>query len=148
VKKLLLLVLVQLAFVPVALARDSVDRYSVAEALSLEEAKEALGSTISFYFGNQAHGNVVENFGEFKTNKKTSTFGRTDKQACQRAFLSAMISLKERTIKEGGNAVINIKSNHKNNLTSLDDKFECGAGNVVASVVLVGKVVTIDITPN
>ncbi|EIU7865318.1 excinuclease, partial [Vibrio vulnificus] len=53
----------------------------------------------------------------------------------------AMIVLKERAIKEGGNAVVDIKSNYKNNLTSSVDTFQCGAGAMVAGVALTGKVV-------
>ncbi|MGK0409717.1 MAG: hypothetical protein ACJASB_001875 [Shewanella psychromarinicola] len=52
-----------------------------------------------------------------------------------------MITLKERAIKEGGNAVIGIKSNYKNNLTSSNDSFQCGAGTLVAGVARTGKVV-------
>ncbi|MBF4217373.1 excinuclease, partial [Vibrio anguillarum] len=52
-----------------------------------------------------------------------------------------MIALKDRAIKEGGNAVVNIKSNYKNNLTSSNDTFQCGAGAVMAGVALSGEVV-------
>ncbi|HIF5944891.1 TPA: hypothetical protein ACX3GK_003567 [Vibrio parahaemolyticus] len=52
-----------------------------------------------------------------------------------------MIALKERAIKEGGNAVLDIKSNYKNNLTSSSDTFQCGAGTMIAGVALTGKVV-------
>ncbi|POB08294.1 excinuclease, partial [Vibrio vulnificus] len=75
------------------------------------------------------------------TNKKTNAFNKTDEEACNWVFLSAMIVLKERAIKEGGNAVVDIKSNYKNNLTSSVDTFQCGAGTMVAGVALTGKVV-------
>lgn len=57
--------------------------------------------------------------------------------------MSAMISLRDRAVKLGGNAVINIKSNYKNNLTSSKDNFQCGAGAIVAGVALVGTVVEV-----
>lgn len=126
------------------LARDDVAGYSVQEALVLEQSKEALGTDIQFYFGNQAHAPVTKQFGEFATNKKTNAFNKTDKEACQWVFLSAMMSLRDRALREGGNAVINIKSNYKNNLTSSDDEFQCGAGAFVAGVALVGDVVEIE----
>lgn len=138
------IVVASLLFIPLAAsARDSLGEYSIAEALSLEDAKVRLGDDIKFYFGTQSHGKVAKNFGEFKTNKKTNAFNKTDTAACQWAFLSAMIALKERAQREGANAVIEIKSNYRGNLTSSNNKFVCGAGNVVAGVALVGKVVTV-----
>ncbi len=52
-----------------------------------------------------------------------------------------MIALKDRAVKEGGNAVVDIKSNYKNNLTTSTETFQCGAGAFVAGVALTGKVV-------
>lgn len=127
----------------VAYARDSVSDYSVKEALTLEVAKTKLGNSVSFYFGSQPHGKVVKIFGEFKTNKKTNAFNKSDLQACQWVFLSAMISLRDRALKEGGNAVINIRSNYKGSLTSSSSKFRCGAGNLIAGVALIGTVVSL-----
>ena len=131
-KKILIIVLIQLIFSAGAFARDTIGNFPIKETLSLEKVKSALGSEVKFYFGNQKHGKVLKNFGEFRTNKKTNAFNKSDKEACQWAFLSALLSLKARAIREGGNAVINIKSNYRNNLTSSNDSFECGAGTFIA----------------
>ncbi|HDY8021256.1 TPA: excinuclease [Vibrio vulnificus] len=122
-------------------ARDDIGSYSIENALSSEAAKNKLGTDVKFYFGEQKFPKVVAELGEFKTNKKTNAFNKTDEEACNWVFLSAMIVLKERAIKEGGNAVVDIKSNYKNNLTSSVDTFQCGAGTMVAGVALTGKVV-------
>ncbi|WP_045612996.1 hypothetical protein [Vibrio vulnificus] len=122
-------------------ARDDIGSYSIENALSSEAAKNKLGTDVKFYFGEQKFPKVVAEFGEFKTSKKTNAFNKTDEEACNWVFLSAMIVLKERAIKEGGNAVVDIKSNYKNNLTSSVDTFQCGAGTMVAGVALTGKVV-------
>lgn len=127
-----------------AYAVDNIDSYSIKETMDLEQSKIKLGEDVQFYFGNQSHGTVTQNFGEFSTNKKTNATMKTDKEACQWVFLSAMISLKNRAIKEGGNAVINIKSNYKDNLTISNDTFQCGAGTFVAGVALKGTVVKLD----
>jgi uncharacterized protein YbjQ (UPF0145 family) len=81
--------------------------------------------------------------GEFATNKKTNAFGKSDLEACQHVFLSAVIELQERARKEGGNAVINIKSNYKNEVRESATEFTCGAGAVIAGVALTGEVVTL-----
>ena len=143
-KKIIFFVLIQIIFSTGAFARDTVANFPVDEALSQEKAKSLLGSDIKFYFGDQKHGKVIKNFGEFKTNKKTNAFNKSDKEACEWAFLSAMLALKKRAVQKGGNAVINIKSNYKNNLTSSNDSFECGAGAIMSGVALVGTIVTIE----
>ena len=143
-KKIIVIVLIQLIFSAGAFARDTVGNFSINETLSLEKVKSSLGSEVKFYFGDQKHGKVLKNYGEFRTNKKTNAFHKSDKQACQWAFLSALLSLKARAIREGGNAVINIRSNYRNNLTSSNDSFQCGAGTFVAGCALVGTVVKIE----
>lgn len=124
-----------------AFARDDVGNYSIQDALSQDAAKSKLGDDVRFYFGEQKHSAVKQNLGEFKTNKKTNAFNKSDEEACQWVFLSAMLALKDRAVKEGGNAVINIKSNYRNNLTSSSETFQCGAGAVIAGVALTGEVV-------
>ena len=125
----------------VTYARDDVQSHSIVSAMSQAQAKEKLGNHIRFYFGDQSHGKVEKRYGTFSTNKKTNAFNKSDQQACEWAFLSAMIQLKKRAEREGGNAVVNIKSNYKNNLVSSNDNFNCGAGSFVAGVALSGEVV-------
>lgn len=122
-------------------ARDDVSEFSIQDALTQEQAKEVLGSDIRFYFAGQGHGRVLKNWGEVSTNKKTNAFLKSDQEACTWAFLSAMVALRNRAIKEGGNAVIKIKSNYKSNTTSSTTTFKCGAGNVIAGVALKGTIV-------
>ena len=143
-KKIALVLFVNVLMISSAMARDSIRDYSVNEALSLEQSKSALGQEVAFYFGDMAHGKVVKKFGEFKTNKKTNAFNKTDTAACQWTFLSAMLSLRDRALREGGNAVINIKSIYKGHLTSSNSTFQCGAGAFVSGVALVGAVVKIE----
>lgn len=126
------------------LARDDTNDYSVEEAMAIPKISSAIGDGVSFYFGAQTHPKVLTKFGEFRSNKKTNAFGKSDKAACQWAFASAMKSLKQRAEREGGNAVINIKSNYRDNLTTSDTTFKCGAGGVMAGVALVGDVVKIN----
>ena len=131
-------------FTSTAIARNSISGYSVDEALSHEKAESVLGGDFRFYFGEQKHGKVIQKLAEIRTNKKTNAFNKSDVEACQWVFLSALKAIKDRAIQMGGNAVINIRSNYKNNLTSSNDSFQCGAGNVIAGVALVGIVVKIE----
>jgi hypothetical protein len=124
-----------------AFARDSVANYPVEPALQSEPGK--VGDDVRLYFAGQSHPAVLKKMGEFATNKKTNAFGKSDLQACQHVFLSAVIELQDRARKEGGNAVINIKSNYKNEVRESATEFTCGAGAVVAGVALTGDVVTL-----
>lgn len=124
-----------------ALARDDRNMYPLEDALNTEAAKEKLDPEMKLYFGNQKHAKVEKRFGEWGTNKKTNAFGKSDKQACDWVFLSAVLELQERARKEGGNAVINIKSNYKNASTSSATEYMCGNGTIMAGVALKADVV-------
>jgi hypothetical protein len=124
-----------------AFARDTVHQFPIDEALKSESGK--VGDDIPLYFAGQTHAPVAKTFGEFATNKKTNAFGKSDQAACQHVFLSAVIELQDRARKEGGNAVINIKSNYKNEVRESATEYTCGAGAVIAGVALKGDVVTL-----
>jgi hypothetical protein len=124
-----------------AFARDTVANYPVNAALASEPGK--VGDDIPLFFAGQKHPGVVKSYGEFATNKKTNAFGKSDETACQHVFLSAVLELQDRARREGGNAVINIKSNYKNEERESATEFTCGAGAVIAGVALKGEVVTL-----
>lgn len=124
-------------------ARDDVQEYSIADALATEQAKNILGTDIQFFFGDQAHPEVVKHFSEYSSNRKTNGANKSDREACEWVFLTTMKTLKERAQSLGANAVINIKSNYRNNLTTSNTTFKCGSGAFVSGVALVGEVVTI-----
>ena len=124
-----------------ALARDDKAMYSLEEALNTPEAKTRLASAIKLYFGNQSHPEVAKELGEWRTSKKTNGFNKSDGDACKWAFLTAAIELQERAKKEGGDAVINIKSNYKNEETMSDTQYMCGNGLLMTGVAFKGTVV-------
>jgi len=137
----LLPLLAAFLFASDAFARNDLRTFPVQDVLNSEDAKERLSGRVKFYFGSQDGGEVARDFGEFRTNKKTNAFNKSDLKACNWAFLSALIALDKRALREGGNAVVNIQSNYKNNEFSSETEFECGAGNIIAGVALKGTVV-------
>ncbi|PIE39730.1 MAG: excinuclease ABC subunit A [Gammaproteobacteria bacterium] len=126
-----------------AFARDDHNLYSIAEAMNTENAKAVLNRGYTFKFAGQPHRKVVKRFGEFMSNKKTRAVGRTDKEACQHAFLSAMLSFQDRIAKEGGNAVINLHSYYRKENFKSSTQFMCGNGAIMAGVTFKGDVVTL-----
>lgn len=138
---LFLVVLVFSAFSGDSWGRDTRHMFPIQEALQLPTAKEKLNRGVKFFFGDQQHPAAARRLGRFTSNRKSSAFGKSDLEACQRAFLSALISLQDRALKEGGDAVVNIHSYYKKHDVSSTTQFECGAGNVIAGVALRGTVV-------
>ena len=90
------------------------------------------------------HPEVIKNLGTVKTNKKTNAFNKSDEEACMWVFLSAMIALKKRALDQGANAVVSIKSNYRDNETSSETTFRCGAGALIAGVALKGTLVQLE----
>lgn len=125
-------------------ARDDIENYSIRQALASPDAREKVDPHIKLFFGKQNHGPVARNLGEWKANKRANSFARADEVACQRAFLSAIISLQQRARKLGGNAVIGIKSYFKAVLTSSNTTYVCGSGGLMSGVTLIGKVVKME----
>ncbi|MDR2506373.1 MAG: excinuclease ABC subunit A [Candidatus Accumulibacter sp.] len=130
-----------LGFSMETIARDDRRMFSLKDALNTPEAKQRLDPKIRLFFGKQRHPAIAKNFGEWRTNKKTNAFNKSDKEACEWAFLSAALELQERAKKEGGNAVVGIKSNYKNAERGSETEYMCGCGAVMAGVALKGNVV-------
>jgi len=140
-KTALFLLMIFYFSVSLAFAEDVLKQFSINEALNNEKVKESLHDEVALYWGDQPHKKIVKNYGEFKTSKRTNAFMKTTKNACQWALASAIKVLQNRALREGGNAIINIKSNIKNNESSSCSDFSCLAGSVMVNVVLKGTVV-------
>jgi len=128
---------------PDAWARNTIHQYSIADVMENPEYASRLEG-VSFYFGDQEHPPITTNHGEFRTNKKTNAFNKTDLYACQWVMLSALLQLHKRAISMGANAVVNIRSNYKDNEVSSETDYTCGAGATVAGVALIGTVVVLE----
>ena len=142
-KKVITAAFVTLAIIAMSqktVARDDRLMFPTGDALSTVAAQSKLQG-IDFYFGDQKHPEVLKDFGEFNTNKKTNAFNKSDKQACEWAFLSALLQLQERARNLGANAVINIRSNYRNNEVVSETEYQCGAGHIFAGVALKGRIV-------
>jgi uncharacterized protein YbjQ (UPF0145 family) len=126
---------------PTTMARDTKVLRPIADAMATPDAKARLNMGVQFFFGNTAHPPVAQSFGEFMSNKKTNGTNKSDKEACEWAFLSAMLSFQQRAVAVGGNAVINIKSYYRQNEISSETQFECGSGALMSGVTFKGEVV-------
>jgi hypothetical protein len=122
-------------------ARDTRLKVSIEEALQWGEREGVLRASISLYFGEQEYPAVEQELGTYTSNKKTNGVGKSDQEACQWAFLTAIKSPQARAAAEGGDAVVDIHSYYKRDEFSSATDFECGAGTVMSGVTMIGTVV-------
>jgi hypothetical protein len=122
-------------------ARNTIHHFSIEQALTMGEAQGKIKSSVQLFFGDQAHPQVERELSTVSANRKTNAFGKSDERACKWAFLSAIITLQDRAIASGGDAVINIRSYYYQNAFTSATEFECGAGSAIAGVTMVGEVV-------
>ena len=134
--------LLALALAVVSLSADARDdrlHFSVAEAMAKPDTKAKLDGSVKFYWGKNVPGGA-KMLGTFTANKKTNFFNKSDAEGCYWAWLSAMTSLQQRAQREGGNAVVNIRSVYREKDFVSATEYECGAGNVTGGVSLRGTV--------
>jgi len=124
-----------------AYAGDVISKFPINNALNNEKVKESLNNDVALYWGDQSHQAINKNFGSYKVSKRTNAFGKTKEYACQWALAAAVKTLQDRAVKEGGNAVIDIKSNIKNREESSATDFTCLVGTMMVNVALKGTVV-------
>ena len=133
-------VILTLAPVPRAEARNTKYNMPIAGVTENPEYKDSLGSDVAYFFADQPTPKIDKTLGEYVTNKKTNSANKSDEKACQWAFLSALLQLRDRAKEEGGNAVVNIVSYYQKDTFSSRTDYECHAGAVIAGVALKGTV--------
>jgi uncharacterized protein YbjQ (UPF0145 family) len=130
-----------LAGASTAMARDDRLMFPVKDGLEKgKTTKDRIDPEIRLYFGKQTPQGIERRLGEFTSNRKTNATNKTDKEACEISFVSALVSLQQRARKEGGNAVINIASVYRNENRESATEYLCGAGTFVSGVALRGTV--------
>lgn len=140
---LMAVLLIAVAALP-AQARDTKLMLPIAGAMADNDAQNRLGDSVKFYFGDQPTPKVLERLVTDQTSQKTNSVGKTPERACNWAFLSAMLQLQKRAQSLGANAVINIVSNYKNQVTSSATEYECHDGAIMSGVALKGEFVKIE----
>ena len=112
--------------------------FSIEEALSSPKAKGVIDPNIKLSFGSGTKGGIIKS--GLTANKKTNAFNKSDKEACEWAFLSAIKTFQERAVKEGGTKVINLTGYYKKKAFDSKTQFQCGAGALMAGVTLKGDI--------
>ena len=125
-----------------ALARDDRLMFPVSGGMEKgKSTKDRIDPDIKLYFGKQKTPPVEKKLGEFSSSRKTNATNKTDQEACEISFVSAVVSLQQRARREGGDAIVGIHSIYKNENRESDSEYLCGAGTFAAGVALRGTVV-------
>ncbi|WP_301099370.1 excinuclease ABC subunit A [Otariodibacter sp.] len=119
--------------------KDTVHYYSIQDALNSPQAKQVLDPNIQLSFAKQASGKVLQS--GLVSNKKTNAVNKTDKEACEWAFLSAVKQFQETAKSNGATKVGNLVSYYKKNTYTSSTQFECHTGNIIGGVALKGDIV-------
>lgn len=123
-----------------AQAKDAWYQFSAKDAQVSELGKEKLATDIKLFMKGEKHAKVLKQLGEYKSNKRSNGFGYSAQASCDRAFISALISLQDRARKEGGNAVIDIYTITKDKKFESAEEYSCIKGALVTNVALMGTV--------
>jgi hypothetical protein len=121
-------------------ARTTMHDLDVAKAKQEGHGHEKL-LDIPVYMAGQKHAGVAKDLGVFRSNMRTNAANKSDEEACQIVFLSALIRLQSRARDLGANAVIDVRSITRNDDFSSATQYRCAAGSVVANVALEGRMV-------
>ena len=141
----ILLGLITLLFVATpVLAKDTWHKFSAKEAQASKVGKDKLNPSIKLFMKGEKHAKVIKKIGEYKSNKRSNAFGKSEQATCDNSFLSAMIALQDRAEKEGGNAVIDIYTITKDKKFESAELYSCLKGTMVSNVALMGTVVKLD----
>ncbi|WP_420471517.1 hypothetical protein [Brevundimonas sp. FT23042] len=128
---------------PTTAAADVVTIHELANVLERPEYAAQLEG-VRFYFGDAPHPGVSRRIeADVTTSQRSRRLGRSAEESCQWVMLSALIRMKNQTLANGGNAVINLKSNWDNVEWSSRTQYQCSAGFLMAGVALKGDMVSL-----
>ena len=123
-------------------ARDEHLRFPIQPALEKGHSyKTKVEFDVRLYFGAGRTPGVARRMASFTANTKANAVGKSDQEACDVAFISAVAELQEHARREGGNAVVDIKSTYRGENSASPSEYVCGAGTIMVGVTLEGTVV-------
>jgi hypothetical protein len=125
----------------VAQARDEQRLYDIAEVLASPEGRDRFDDTVAFYWAGQETPPVAQNFAIHTSERKTFLPTRTEPEACDQSFIEALAALRDAARKAGADAVVVIKSLHKNREFRSATQYECRLSYFSATVTLEGLLV-------
>jgi uncharacterized protein YbjQ (UPF0145 family) len=136
-------VLVAVFLVTGATAADVKHKFSIQQALELEQVKRKLAGNVAFYWGKQPYPAPLATFGTYKASRRVGKDQMDISTACALAMAEAVVSLRDEAERQGGNSVVGIVSNLKDEMESSESEYSCMVGRMLVNVALKGTAVTL-----
>lgn len=124
-------------------AADVKHKFSIQQALQLEQVKRKLAGNVAFYWGKQSYPAAVATYGTYKASRRIGKDEMDHSTACALAMAQALVSLRDEAERQGGNAVVGIVSNLKDEQESSESEYSCLVGRMLVNVALKGTAVTL-----
>lgn len=135
----LVVIALSLATPGLASAKDKIQHYPFANAVTEATKSGKLDGTVRFYLhGNDPQGSVTVVKDDVSVNRKTNAFGKADQPTCDWALQSALIALQNAAKQAGVNAVVDIVSDYGDEYRD-SEKYECHVGFLMSGVIMKGK---------
>jgi hypothetical protein len=128
------------ALPPDAAARDEQRLFDIAPALASSEGRDRFDDTVDFHWSGQEPPAVERSVAIHTSERKTFLPTRTEQEACDRSFIEALAALRDAARQAGVDAVVSIKSLHRNREFRSATQYECRIGYFAASVTLEGRI--------
>lgn len=126
-----------------AAADDALGAYSIQNVVTREDFNSQTQG-IRFYFGDAPHPRATRTIqSNITTSVRGRKSGRAAEEACQWTMMSALYRLRDAALRNGGNAVVNIRSNWQNVETSSRTEYQCSVGGLMAGVALKADIVSL-----
>jgi len=121
-----------------AVARDTVVKITLQSVLDMPEAGGKLDGSVKFYLAGSPTPKILEKLGDDVGNEKTNSVGKSAEFACRWAALSGLIAFQKHAKEKGANAVVDMVSYYKKEVSSSPTDIECHDGAIVTGVALKG----------
>lgn len=128
--------LLLLAIGSAAAARDTRLLLPIEDAIKQGREQGVIGDDIVFRFGKGNRGGFAKIIGSDVANRKTNALNKSDVEACNWVFLSALKALEDGARGANAKAVVEIVSYFKKREFASATEFECHAGTIMAGVAL------------
>jgi hypothetical protein len=129
------------ALPPAASARDDQRLLDIAAALATPAARDRFDDTITFHWAESEAPVIERSFSIHTSERRTFLPTRTEQEASEQSFIQALAALRDAARKAGADAVVAIKSLHKNREFRSATQYECRLGYFAATVTLEGRIV-------
>ena len=129
------------AAAPAAHARDDQRLFEIAPVMASPAGRDRFDQTVQFFWAGQDVPPTDQAFAIHTSERKTFLPTRTEQQACDQSFVEALAALRDAAKKVGADAVVAIKSLHRNREFRSTTQYECRLGYFGATVTLEGRLV-------